>query len=117
VPHRVLDDRIATGLTGPWGPYTTRTLPIAGASGTTVPSGATGLIINVTATNASAGSFVTVFPHGFTRPIASSLNFGPGQTIPNLVTVGLWGLGSIDLYNSAGSVDLIADVVGYFATT
>jgi hypothetical protein len=38
------------------------------------------------------------------------------ETIPNLVIVQLSG-GKVDLYNqSAGSVQLVADVSGYFST-
>ena len=44
----------------------------------------------------------------------SNLNFVPGQTVPNLVMVRIGTNAKISLYNSAGSTDLIADVVGYF---
>ena len=38
-----------------------------------------------------------------------------GQTIANLETVALPVDGNVDLYNELGTVDLIADVVGYYA--
>jgi len=60
---------------------------------------------------------VTVHPHGTPAPDSSTLNFGPGQTIANLATVALPLTGSMDLHNHTGTVDLIADVVGYYATT
>ena len=116
-PTRVLDDRVGTGLSGPWGPGDARALPVAGAAGSNVPATATDLVANVTATGATAGTFVTAFPHGIDRPTSSNLNVGVGQTIPNLVTVKVGTLGSVDLFNAAGSVDLIADVVGYYAPT
>jgi hypothetical protein len=115
LPTRILDDRNGTGLSGSWGPNQSRALPVAGAGGTGVPSGATGLVANVTATNGSRGSFVTVYPGGVAKPNASNLNFGPGQTIPNLVTVGLPPNGSVELANLLGTVDLVADAVGYYA--
>lgn len=117
VPKRILDDRYGTGLSGPWGPAQTRALSVAGATGTNVPTGATGLIINVTVTEATSGSFVTVFPDGLTDLSTSNLNFGPRQTIPNLVTVRIAGNGKIALYNELGTVDIIADAVGYYAAT
>jgi len=70
----------------------------------------------VTAVAPSAGSFITVFPSGVTRPIASNLNFGPGQNIPNLVTVKVGQDGNVVVYNDQGTVDVIFDVVGWFTT-
>ena len=54
---------------------------------------------------------------GTRRADAQRMNFGPGETIPNLVTVKLGANGQIDMYNELGSVDLIADAVGYYAVT
>ena len=47
----------------------------------------------------------------------SNLNPEPGRTIANLVVVPLGTGGQVDLYthlNTAGTLDLLADVVGYF---
>jgi hypothetical protein len=116
-PTRILDDRVPTGLSGPWGPDQTRSLPVAGAPGTKVPSDATALVANVTATAGSAGSLVSVFPDGVALPSSSNLNFGPGQTIPNAVTVKIGATGKVAFYNKLGTVDLIADALGYYAPT
>jgi streptogramin lyase len=116
-PTRVLDDRIGKGLTGPWAAGQARALPLAGIAGTNVPAGATDVVTNVTATGATTGTFITVYPHGVDRPDSSNLNVGAGQTIPNLVTVRVGTSESIALFNAAGSVDLVADVVGYYAAT
>jgi hypothetical protein len=48
------------------------------------------------------------------RPPASNLNFGAGLTVPNLVTMRVLASGVVDFYNYAGSVHLLADVVGYY---
>jgi hypothetical protein len=112
-PSRVLDDRVQNGLSGPWQADQTRTLPIVGRAA--IPQGATGVVMNTTATNGSAGSFVTVFPSGTVLPNASNLNFGPGQTIPNLVVAQLPPNGALDIYNKVGTVDIVGDAVGYFA--
>jgi hypothetical protein len=48
------------------------------------------------------------------RPLASNLDFAPGETIPNLVVVPVGADGKIDLYNSLGTVNLIADLAGYY---
>jgi streptogramin lyase len=116
-PTRVLDDRAGTGLVGPWGPGESRTLSIAGAPGSNVAADAAGVVLNVTATGATEASFVTVYPAGGPRPGSSNLNFGVGQTIPNLVMTGVGTGGAVALANTNGSVDLIADAVGYFRPT
>src|SRR5205814_326628 len=79
-----------------------------------LPTQATAVVMNVTATGGTAGSFVTVYPGGSTLPTASNLNFGEGQTIPNLVTVKLGTNGNVTFNNAVGSVHLVADVVGWF---
>ncbi|MGW0856269.1 hypothetical protein, partial [Streptomyces sp. NPDC002690] len=66
-----------------------------------------------TATHVSATSFVSVYPDGTTRTSASNLNVVAGQTVPNLVIVPVVN-GKVSFYNNAGSVDLIADITGYF---
>src|SRR5882672_3083557 len=52
-----------------------------------VPAGATSIVLNVTVTNTTGNSFLTVWPTGSPRPNASNLNWVPGRTIANLVTV------------------------------
>jgi hypothetical protein len=115
-PVRVLDDRVHVGLTGRFSPNWARKLTVTGASG--VPVGATSIVMNTTATNGTLGSFLTVFPDDpfVTRPNASNVNFGAGQTIPNLVMVKLGANGAVYVYNQLGYVDVIGDVVGYFST-
>ncbi|MBV1893517.1 MAG: hypothetical protein KUG57_05670, partial [Ilumatobacteraceae bacterium] len=87
-------------------------LRVAGLAG--VSSGAKAVILNVTAANAASDTYVTVYPNGVARPDASSLNIAGGQTAANLVVAKVGTDGKVRLYNSAGSVSLIADVTGYF---
>lgn len=117
-PTRVLDTRSNTGLPGPQGPGQTRALAIAGAAGTNVPAGATGLVANVTVAQGTTESFVSVFPGNVARPDPfSNLNFATNQVIPNLTAVGIAPNGSVNLYNHLGSTALVADAMGYFAPT
>ena len=51
------------------------------------------------------------------QPVVSNLNFFPGQTVPNLVTVKIGPNGRVNLYNSQGYTHLIADVVGYYTAS
>jgi hypothetical protein len=82
---------------------------------TGIPTTATGLQLNVTALNASAATFLTIWGSG-DRPNSSNLNPRPGQPpIPNSVTTGLTPTGRFNIYNSAGNVNVIVDIVGYYA--
>lgn len=113
-PSRVLDDRVQNGLSGPWQVDQTRTLPIVGRAA--IPQGATGVVMNTTATNGSAGSFVTVFPSGTVLPNVSQLySSAPARPSPTLVVAQLPPNGALDIYNKVGTVDIVGDAVGYFA--
>jgi hypothetical protein len=63
--------------------------------------------------NASAPTFVTVWPDGVARPLASNLNPANGNAVPNFDVVQIGSDGRIDLFNSLGSVNLLADIAGY----
>ncbi len=116
-PARILDTRPGadqTGLAGPFGPAQARELQVAGRGG--VPSGATGVVLNITAVRPSAYSFLSVLPDlpASGSPIAtSSLNLTPGSVRPNLVMAKLNGAGRLSIYNNSGTVDVLADVVGW----
>ncbi|MEU6479386.1 N-acetylmuramoyl-L-alanine amidase [Streptomyces sp. NPDC047017] len=113
-PTRVMDTRDGTGVAkGKVGAGGTVSLQVTGKAG--VPaSGVTAVVMNVTATNPTANSFVTVYPDSTTRTSASNLNFTAGQNFPNLVIVPVVN-GKVDFYNRAGTVDLIADISGYYS--
>jgi hypothetical protein len=113
-PFRLLDTRTgvgAGGRTDPLGPDSTITVQVAGVG--TIPTDATGVILNVTANAATASGYVTATPTGSPRAETSVLNLTPGQDLPNMVTATLGTGGRLDLYNFTGSVHLIADVAGY----
>jgi hypothetical protein len=81
-----------------------------------VPANATSVVLNVTAVAAVAPGFLTVFPTGATPPNASNLNVATGDTVPNLVQVGLGTGGDISIFSSS-ETDLLVDVEGYSAST
>lgn len=113
-PERVLDTRSGNGSAGRLSPQVPRPVEVAGRAG--VPDGATAVLLNVTATGANAGGFVTVYPGG-SVPVASNLNYTKGATVPNLVVVPLDGDGNAWLFSNAGSPHALADVVGYFGSS
>jgi uncharacterized protein (DUF1501 family) len=112
-PTRLLDTRHGLGARpGSVDGGTEIDLTVAGVGG--VAAGAQAVILNVTATNTTADTFITVYPEGVGRPEASSLNVMAGDTIANLVVAKVGVGGKVRLFNSSGRVHLIADVAGYF---
>ena len=111
-PHRILDTRSAK----PVGAASTTRVHVAGSSG--VPAvGVSVVVVTVTVASATAGGYLTVFADGTTRPATSNVNFAAGQTVADQVYAPVGTDGSIAVYNnSRGSVQLIVDVSGYFAT-
>ncbi|MEU4742176.1 hypothetical protein AB0G02_17175 [Actinosynnema sp. NPDC023658] len=108
-PRRALDTRDGTGA-GTRNPDGSLALNLTGV----VPAEASAVTFNLTATNVTADTYVTAWPHGKTRPSASNLNLVPGDTRANLVTVALGTDRTVDLYTRQGTVDLIADVAGFY---
>ena len=78
-----------------------------------VPAGAKAVVLNVTAVNPTMSGYLTVSPGSDGHPLASDLNFLPGQTVANQVVVGV-GNGAINFYNSSGDTDVCVDVVGWY---
>jgi hypothetical protein len=111
-PQRLLDTRTGLDTTpSAFAPGESRDAAVAGRAG--VPANATGVVLNVTVTEPSAPGFLTVWPAGQPRPLASTLNFQAGDNVANLVMVGLGGGGALSLYEFGGSAHVVADVVGY----
>ncbi|MDP3713382.1 MAG: hypothetical protein Q8R60_12980 [Mycobacteriales bacterium] len=124
-PKRVFDTRPApdnVGVApGKLGAAETRTLAVRGLAVTTggvagtVPADATAVVLNVTAVNASVTTDIRVYPTPATAvATASSLNATRGLAVPNLVTSQIGSDGAVALRNGAGSVDLLADIAGYY---
>ncbi len=86
-------------------------LLVSGRAG--VPLDASSVILNVTAVDAQAPGFVTVYPCGVTRPTASNLNYATGQTIPNAVISKIGTGGRVCLFTNS-AIGLVVDVAGFF---
>ncbi len=80
--------------------------------GSAVPP--TAVVLNITVTDTTTASFLTLWPDGTAQPLASDLNWVAGDTLPNLIVVKLGANGSIDFYNGFGTTDVIVDVVGWY---
>ena len=81
---------------------------------------AAAVVVNLTVTNPTWGGYLTAYPAGTPKPLASSLNFDKGQTRANSVTV---AVGQGDKQNqlvvaaavaNSGSAQVIVDVLGWY---
>ena len=115
VPSRIVDTRV--GLGGfKLGPGEVRTVQIQGA-GTLPATPISAVALNVTAvTPTGSGGFLTIWPTGQPMPVASSLNFVPGDVIANAVMSGVGANGTISIFNFSGDTDVLVDVTGWFSS-
>jgi hypothetical protein len=112
-PARLLDTRDGTGgHLGALGAGQVLDLQVADRGGVSADPEA--VVLNVTVTGPTAGSYLTVWPSGEAQPYASSVNMAPGQTVPNMVMTRVGANGKVSIYNTAGSSDIIVDVLGCF---
>jgi hypothetical protein len=115
-PVRILNSSSGADNVGafntPWNTGTTRTVAVGGSTG--VPADADSVVLNVTVVHTTGSSFLTLWPAGADRPAASSLNWVPGEVIPNAVTVELGASGAISVFNLSGNADVVIDVAGYY---
>ena len=111
---RILDTRSGLGgFKGLVTPAHPLRLKIFSAPG--LPAGNIGaVVLNLTATTVQQGTAITVWPDLQTKPLASVLNVVAGQTLANLVTVPVASNGYIDIATSAGALNLVGDVNGYY---
>lgn len=123
-PFRILDTRsgascVQCSADPTFGPGVTEKVQLTGVTGLSIgtdpiPTDATAVVLNVTEVAGTAGSLLTVYPFGTGMPRASNLNFAPGKVIANLVTVTLGQGGAVDIFNALGTVNVLADVEGFF---
>jgi len=116
-PARLLDTRFGTGTgthVGPLGQGQTIRVQATGR-GNVPGSGVSAVVLNVTATEPTSNSYLTVFPTGSAVPNASNLNFVAGATIPNRVIVPVGSGGGVSILNGWGQVHVVVDIGGWFS--
>jgi hypothetical protein len=121
VPARLLDTRPGMSTVdgqfaggGAVGAASTLNFTVAGRAG--IPSTGVGaVVLNVIAVAPSAAGYLTVWPTGSSLPYASNLNFMPGAVVQNLVIAQIGANGQVAVFNSTGSTNVVADVVGWFS--
>lgn len=111
-PERILDTR--SGLGGSGEPVVPGGVAILWDR-PGIPDTATALLLNITVVGARAPGTLTLLSPDLTVPPVSNVSFRPGQPISDTIVVPLSG--SLDFYNnSGGTVQVIADVEGYYTS-
>jgi hypothetical protein len=122
--QRIVDTRASSGYQGgdqPLSAGANRVFSVPVDSfglGPHAPWDFTAVDINTTVTDATAPSFLTVWPNdGSPRPWASDNNWVAGSIISNgdLVGTGALGQQELHVYNYFGNVDVVIDLFGYYA--
>jgi len=99
----------------PVGPDTALVVQVAGRAGIAW-GGATAVALNLTTVDATAPTHLTVYPTWSPRPTSSNLNPAPGRTATNMVVAKLGPDGTVSVYNAAGTIHVIVDLLGWFPT-
>jgi hypothetical protein len=80
-------------------------------------TGVSAVLLRVLAMAPTAGTWLSVYPYGTTRPGVSMVNVGPGETIGNTAVVRPGTNGQVTLFNAVGETHVTVDVQGYFTTS
>lgn len=119
-PSRLLETRTGPGLgtidgqfqgVGLRGARSVTQLPVVGRAG--VPATAEAVALTITATEARAPGFVTVYPCDATVPNASQLNYEIGDTVSATVVAKVAASGWVCLY-TLSDIEMVVDVAGYY---
>ena len=107
-PCRVVDTRNTGGIIAG---VTTRNVP---GGGSCLPAQAQAYSLNVTVVPTGPLGFITLFPEGQTRPLASTLNAVTGTVVANAAILQAGTGGSFNAFVTE-STHMIIDLNGYFA--
>lgn len=108
-PTRVLDTRSAHAVVPAGGSVSLRVTDRGG-----VPAVGVGAVeVNVTAVSPARAGWITAYPAGSAKPVASTVNYQAGHTVANSGTLKVGANGQITLFSSART-NLIVDIIGYW---
>jgi hypothetical protein len=123
-PCRIVDTRnaggpIAGGSERDFMGYTATDFSSQGGiSGSTcgIPANPSALMLNVTVVAPANAGYLTVWPFGTTRPLASSLNYAAGAIVGNEIVAGMTLGSASDQFSvfSPATGNVVVDAVGYF---
>ncbi|MDT0165897.1 endo-1,4-beta-xylanase [Actinotalea sp. AC32] len=114
-PRRLLDTRpgpLRIGDLDGLAPREEHAVQVVGEA--RVPEGATGALVTVTVVRPTSVGNLRLYPEGGDVPVASTINYVPGQDKANATLVALPESGRITLWSdSSVEVDVVVDVVGW----
>lgn len=115
-PDRILDTRDSSSL----GAKTSVKVPVRGQGPVPDSANVSAVVVNMTGVNNRSGSTGTYLaatpdkvPASAAEAPSSNGNYAPGTIKANLAIVPINADGSIYVYNRAGQIDVLLDVVGY----
>jgi hypothetical protein len=112
-PCRIIDTR-KFARPGPGLPGGTAiTIPVQGET-CGIPSTARAYVLNAAVVPTNTLGFLTLWPTGSARPLASTLNATTGTVVANAAIINGGTGGSIDAF-ATDNTELILDITGYFA--
>ena len=115
-PVRVADTRTASlvGTETPIGANASELFNLAtAASG--IPAAATSVAANFTVVAGATSGYLSVYPTTTTvHPVSSSVNWTANEIVPDFTIADTAGTGSVEVYNSYGTINLVVDDFGYF---
>ncbi|MEV7328022.1 hypothetical protein [Micromonospora sp. NPDC093244] len=111
----LLDTRDGTGGTSGLRPAKSVTTFTALGIGGIPASGVSALMVDVTAINPTANTFLTIYPD-LTTASASAMNASIGEVMTNSAVVKPGTNGKLAVHNAGGNVHIRVDLVGYFTT-
>ena len=124
VPCRIVDTRNVGGTFGSpetrdYHAYlTSGTFATQGgaASNCAIPANPSGVALNITVVSATGAFFLTAWPYNQPRPLASTLNYVPGDIVANGAIIPICQPScAADFSVFAMGTDVIVDILGYFA--
>ncbi|MGO4600026.1 N-acetylmuramoyl-L-alanine amidase [Terrabacter sp. 2RAF25] len=108
-PRRLVDTRVGWGV--PAGPLAAGRATTFGIPNTTYAVRGAALAVGGIST---ANGWVSFYPSGQSPPATSTLSTVPGRTITNLASTATTTGSLVNIYNSAGSTQVIVDLMGYY---
>jgi hypothetical protein len=112
-PKRVLDTREGTGTGGvkkPIGQGETITLDLSAD----LPVGTSAVVLNLTGTQTTNNTYLTIWPAEVAQPEVSNINLDPNSTRSNATSVALGSSRVVKIFNNGGSAHAILDLSGYY---
>ena len=114
-PKRVVDSRIALGVSGVFSANVPRSFQVAGIS--PIPANAVAVTGNLTVVNQTSAGYVSLTPTATANPKSSTINFPVADIRANNFTIPLDATGKLAaVFKAAGgkTAHVIVDVTGYF---